>query len=241
MNVFYATQVEVRFERQFFHWVTSAALNELVDEGKLASEIIPLWPPEPKPELRFFWLPRLRYWLRKAKARRQLVQRFSQPAFGHALGDQGEMIFDAALGGAGFAVAAKHLKEWKDRSWRESSHNLDRVYARDGFEYGTEIKNALGYIQPKEFQAKLAMALSLRLTPLFICRAMPKTYINTVVVLGGFCLIFGYQMYPFGHEPLAEEVTKTLGLPIGRRIEDGTTARFVTWHEQRRPKQAVGV
>jgi hypothetical protein len=28
-EVFYQRQIEVRFERQFFHWITAKALNEL--------------------------------------------------------------------------------------------------------------------------------------------------------------------------------------------------------------------
>lgn len=239
-EVFYATQLEVIFEGPYFHWVTGRALDELVQEGKLKSESIPLWPPAPEPNLRFFWLPRLRYWTREAEKRRKVVQKFSRATFGHALGDQGEMLFDAALTKFGFQNVGQEVKAWKGRAWTESGHNLDRVYERDGVEYGAEIKNALPYITPVEFQAKVAMAISMRLRPLLICRALPKTYINTVRVLGGFSLVFGYQMYPFGHETLAQEVSQSLGLPIGRRIEDGTPQRFLKWHLETLERRRLG-
>jgi len=31
--VFYSRQLEVRLEREFFHWVTNRAVRELIDEG----------------------------------------------------------------------------------------------------------------------------------------------------------------------------------------------------------------
>jgi hypothetical protein len=32
--VFYQRQIEVRYERKFFHWITAKALNELAEEKK---------------------------------------------------------------------------------------------------------------------------------------------------------------------------------------------------------------
>jgi len=49
---------------------------------------------------------------------------------------------------------------------------------------------------------------------------------------GGFALLFGWQLYPFGHEDLAKRVRAELQLPVDspRAIADGTVKRFLDWH-----------
>jgi hypothetical protein len=37
-TVFYSRQLEVIFEREYFHWVTNRALRRLVEEGRIISE-----------------------------------------------------------------------------------------------------------------------------------------------------------------------------------------------------------
>jgi hypothetical protein len=41
-TVFYQRQLQVMFEKRYFHWVTVRALTELVQEGVLATEVLPL-------------------------------------------------------------------------------------------------------------------------------------------------------------------------------------------------------
>jgi hypothetical protein len=41
-EVFYEHQLEILFERQYFHWITGKALHELADDRKIASELMTL-------------------------------------------------------------------------------------------------------------------------------------------------------------------------------------------------------
>ena len=37
-SVFYSRQLEVLFEREYFHWITNRALRRLVEEGRVHTE-----------------------------------------------------------------------------------------------------------------------------------------------------------------------------------------------------------
>lgn len=230
-SVFYQRQLQVIFESKYFHWVTVRALAELVDERLVASEELPL----PSGRIIFYRSPSYRYWKRAANEIVGLVSRFSTPEFAHALGAQGETMFDAALGWGGFTPKAKKVRVYREREWTGSGHDLDRVYERDGAEYGAEIKNTLSYIEKEELLFKLVMCKHLRLVPLFIVRMAPKNYVKLVAEHGGFTLIFKYQLYPFGQKGFADEVRARLRLPTDSpaRIEDGTVKRLLDWHLKR--------
>lgn len=78
------------------------------------------------------------------------------------------------------------------------------------------------------------MCGELGLRPLFIMRAAPKSYMKNIIDAGGYGLIFGWQLYPFGQEAFAREVSDALGLPVDcpARIADGTVQRFLRWHQR---------
>ena len=141
------------------------------------------------------------------------------------------MLFEAALARAGFMPVAQAVREYKERKWTETEHNLDRVFERDGVAYGAEVKNTLRYIDAKEFSIKLRMCEWLGLRPLFIVRMMPKVYNWTVIKNGGFSLIFEYQLYPFGSEEMARMIRTRLGLPVDcpSAIQVGTVQRLLNW------------
>ncbi len=228
-DVFYERQFQVFFEKRFFHWITARAADELAQDGVIESEFLPL--PAGGPA-RFFFSKQLRYWRRKARESVKLISRYSEPAFTQAVGHQAEMLFDAALARAGFLPVATETREFNGRRWEESQHDLDRVYMRDGVVYGAEIKNKLAYIDALEFAIKLRMCRYLGVRPLFIARWMPKSYVWEVVKAGGFCLLFKFQLFPFGSEGFANELRDKLGLPIDcpRGIQDGTIRRLLDWH-----------
>jgi hypothetical protein len=228
-NVFYKQQLEVIFENDFFHWVTSRALSELVAEGHLAVE------QEELPGvgmIMLFHATTHRYWRRQAQEVIALVSKFSAPAFTAGIGAQGETMFDASLPTVGFLPTARKVKAYDGNVWRETEHDLDRVFERDGIAYGAEIKNTLKYIPRHELTVKIKMCQHLGLRPLFIVRAAPKNYINEVRLLGGFTLVFKYQLYPFGQKAFADQVRESLRLPVDSpaRMADGTMQRFLKWH-----------
>jgi hypothetical protein len=229
-QVYYESQLAVLFERDYFHWVTIRALKELRESNKIGSELRELLPAVP---LRFYFNRRNRYWRRRAREIRNLVRSFTNHEFTNALGVQGELLIDAGFPRVGFRPVASNVRSWGDRDWLKSGHDLDRVFERDGVHYGAEIKNRLGYIPQDEFRAKLEMCLELNLTPLFIARMMPRTYIEDVRRAGGFSLLMKYQFYPISHQALATQVRNELGLPVDCpvRLQDSTLQRFLRWHE----------
>jgi hypothetical protein len=231
-SVFYQRQIQVLFEKPYFHWITVRALVELVQEGTIVSEEIPL---PGTGTMVFYRLPTYRYWKRDADEIVKLVTQFSEPSFTQALGAHGETMFDAALPTAGFMPTGRKVKRYGEREWAETGHDLDRVFERDGIAYGAEVKNTLSYIDKNELEIKIRMCRHLGLVPLFIVRYAPKSYVKLVEEVGGFTLIFKYQLYPFGQKKFADEVKARLGLPTDSpaRIEEGTVNRLLRWHEKR--------
>ena len=106
-EVFYGRQIEVLFEKRFFHWITSKALRELVEGRQIRAHTLPLHEQDPSVTIRFYTALANRYWKRQADEIRKLVREYSRPEFGHALGDHAEVMFDAALPQAGFMPTAR--------------------------------------------------------------------------------------------------------------------------------------
>ena len=98
----------------------------------------------------------------------KFVAAYTRSVLIHGLGPHGEMMVDAALSAAGFTVKAKDVREWNGRKWTLTDHDLDRIYERDGIEYGAEIKNTLPYIEKKLLLRKLDIAKIFNVRPFFI-------------------------------------------------------------------------
>lgn len=235
-DVFYERQLTVIFEKDYFHWITVKALLELAAGGSINSQMLELLPGVP---IRFFWARGNRYWKRQAGHVTNLVRRFSENSFIHAVGLQGELLVDAALPLAGFSPVARNARSFGDKSWIATGHNLDRIVQRDGVFYGVEIKNTLPYIPRDEFRIKMKICKHLGLAPLFVSRMAPKNYTYEIIERGGLSWVLGTQFYPFGHQELATEVKKRLRLPVDcpSRIEDGAITRLlkaVAWQNRRK-------
>lgn len=230
-EVFYQRQLQVIFEGTYFHWIVARALAELAAEGRIASDVESL---PNTGSITFYRAKGHRYWRTQAKEIIGLVSHFSAQPFTEGIGAQGELLFDAALAGAGFKPTRRKVRSYGGITWTETGHDLDRVFERDGVAYGAEIKNTLPYIPRKEMQVKLKMCKLLGLRPLFIVRMAPKSYVQEVRLEGGFTLIFKYQLYPFGQKAFADKVRKRLRMSVDcpLRIADGTVQRFLNWHEK---------
>src|SRR5437773_11513117 len=109
---------------------------------------------------------------------------------------------------------AKNATSWNGRTWIETNHNLDRIITRDSLAYGVEIKNTQNYISRDELLVKIRICQHLGLTPLFIMRFAPKSYMYEIYTNGGFGLLFEEQIYPWGHSALLSEVRKRLLLKV---------------------------
>ena len=105
------------------------------------------------------------------------------------------------------------------------------------------MKNTLDYIGAEELTTKLEMCQVLNLTPLFIMRYAPKSYMKRIIDdAGGIGLLFEYQLYPFGSEALARRVRDELGLKVDcpARIADGTMERLVKAHRAQKRRSGGG-
>ncbi len=229
-------QLEIFFEKEFFHWITTKALAELRNSGRIGSSIEAL---ADVGQIRFYFHIKNRYWKRKSTEIRKLVTKFSESNFTAALGNQGETLVDAALPSVGFIPRARNVSEFNGVPWTRTGHNLDRAFEKDGVFYGTEIKNRLSYISRDELYTKLEICDFLRIRPLFVARMMPKSYIHELHKRGGFALLMGRQFYPFGSGQFAAEVREKLNLPVDTptRLADGTLQRLLNYHERSRPRR----
>jgi hypothetical protein len=229
-EVYYGRQLEIWLEREFFHWITKKALNELVAEKRIdfSEESVGRF------SAHFYWPLRHRYPRRQINRIVSIIQRFSNPNFTSAVGSYGEILADAGFARIGFRVLGDNIREVDGRQWTETNHNLDRLVERDDIRYGVEIKNELSYIDMEELELKVRMSEYFYIRPMFIARMMPKSYIYNVQKAGGFCLILERQFYPPFTEKFAEEVRGALNLPVYcvRKWADTTMKRFESWHER---------
>jgi hypothetical protein len=149
-GVYYGRQLEIALEREFFHWITKRALNELARERsvQLTAEKIGQF------EAHFYWPLRHRYPRRQIKQSLTLINEFSQPNIARAIGHHGEVLADVSFARLGFRIWQRKVREVDGQKWI-TGHDLDRLVERDGVRYGVEIKNQLGYIDQTEFEIKL--------------------------------------------------------------------------------------
>jgi len=227
-QVFYSRQLEILFEREFFHWITNRALRRLIAEGHIKIEPRKL---DIGTTINLVWYKSFRFYKRAAQETFGLVNSYTNAAGDGTLGMQGEHLILAAFARRQFILKAEEANEWQTKKWSETKHDLDFIFERDGEAFGIEVKNTLGYLDVDEFIIKIRMALHLGLTPIFAVRMLPRTWTEAIIQAGGYAMIMGYQFYPWTHHDLAGEVRSKLGLPVDtpKKIEDGTMDRFERW------------
>lgn len=230
-NVFYIKQLEVMYEKQFFHWITAKAIRELIEEGGLKMEEVPL---AKGTRVKFIFNPKYRYYKRAIKKAIVVIREYSHHEIAIACGEQADVLFFNALAGRGFLSHGQDIKEFKKKKWVKTNHNLDFIIEKDKIVYGCEVKNTFDYIDEEELSIKLEICDYLRLRPLFIMRYSPKSYNFKVIKSGGYAMIFEKQIYPFGQKSLVKKITEILGMPVDcpRAIPDGIIYRFIKWHNK---------
>src|SRR5438067_5249153 len=97
-------QVEVLFEKKYFHWVANRAIHSLIDDGEIytAREALATGAP-----INILWYKSFRHYKRAAARLLALVNEYSAPAFGHLLGYTGEMLTQEAFARAQFRWLAR--------------------------------------------------------------------------------------------------------------------------------------
>jgi hypothetical protein len=228
--VFFSRQLEIRLEKDHFHWITNRVIRALVEERVIVDDTRAL---KTGASIHLLWNKSFRYYKREAAGVRKLVEEYSDPNIAGAIGLHGEMMVLEGFARNQFVMTGRNAASYLGKEWRETGHNLDFIFERDGIAYGVEVKNTLGYMDWNELITKVKMCKFLGLTPLFVVRMLPKSWINEVIKLGGFVLVLKYQLYPWTHKAIAQRVKSTLGLPVDapKALYDGTMQRFVKWHE----------
>lgn len=232
-DVFYMQQIEVFFEKQFFHWITAKATNELIGDGFLKSEELPLLGPT---KIKFVFNKGYRYPKRAINEKIKVVRKYSDPIIASACGRQAEVLFFNALTGRGFFPYGQNINKYGGKKWTVTDHDLDFILEIDNKVYGAEVKNKLRYIDEDELDIKLRMCGFLGIKPLFIMRGSPKSYNYRIWRAGGYAMIFVAQIYPFGQTDLVKRIQETLGLPVDcpKAIPGGIIERFMKWHGKRK-------
>lgn len=227
-RVFYSRQLEVLFERQFFHWITNRALRRLIEEKHVVMEERRL---DIGSTIKLVWHKSYRFYKRSADGVFHLVNRYTNSATDGTLGMQGEHLVLAAFARNRFVLEGEEVNDYAGIKWTDSNHDLDFVFSRDGIGYGVEVKNTLGYLDVDEFVIKIRLARHLGIRPVFAVRALPRTWIEALARAGGFALVMGYQFYPWTHKSLADDIRGSLDLPVDtpKRIEAGTMKRLEDW------------
>ncbi len=229
-TVFYSRQLEVMFEKEYFHWVTNRALRRLVDERRIISEPRKL---DIGSEIKLLWHNKYRFYKRSATDVFNLVNKYTNAATDGTLGLQGEHLMLAAFARGRYILTGEAVSEHNGKAWTETKHNLDFIFENKEVAYGIEVKNTLGYLGIEEFVTKVKMCIYLGIKPVFAVRALPRTWADALIQAGGYAMIMHYQFYPWTHEGLATEIREKLHLPVDtpRRIEAGTMQKFWNWTE----------
>lgn len=230
-RVFYIRQLQVKFEKKYFHWITNNALLELLNYGYLKDIRLQK---EKGTSTHFFIHKSNRYARRVINKMKKIIEEYSQEHITRSCGHRAEDLFCSALALKGFMPVAKKVRAYEGKKRERTGHDLDFVFKKDEIAYGCEIKNKLGYIEKEELDVKLEMCEFLKLKPLFIMRYSPKTYNEMIYKQGGFALIFETQIYELSQERLVNEIKENLGLPVicSKAIPDGIIDRFEKWHKK---------
>ncbi len=230
-EVYFSRQVEVRFEDDYFHWISNRALRELREEGFVLGETRAL---STGGSINLVWRRGYRFYRRNAARVVRLVEEYADPNIGGVVGLHGEFMVLEGFARSEFVMRGRNSREYCGRSWTATGHNLDFIFERDGRAYGVEVKNTLGYMDYREFQTKLRMCKFLGIRPVFAARMLPKTWMNELITAGGYGMIMKYQLYPWTHKGLAKRVAAELGLAVDapKALLEGTTKRFLDWHRR---------
>lgn len=224
-EVFYLQQLEVKFEKRFYHWITAKATSELLD-GLLRTEEAPLLEGT---RVKFVFHKSHRYYRRQIGRALEVIREYSRPEITAGCGEQADMLFFNALMNRGFVSAGEDTNEYKGRKWTKTKHDLDFIIQKDDRAYGCEVKNTWAYIERAEMRVKLDICEFLGLVPLFIMRYAAKSYLEEIRGRNGTFVIFEWHIYPFGQEELVKRIRETLGLGADcpRAIPSGIIDRFM--------------
>lgn len=181
-RVFFSRQLEVQNEDRYFHWITNRAIRDLEAEGLIKSEVRKL----PRAgTIKLLWHRSYRYYKREASRIIALVDEYANPNISEFIGLQGEIMVLDAFARYQFVTQGREMNSFGGEIWRETDHDLDFIFERDGVAYGVEVKNTLGYMDYEEFQIKIRLCRHLRLRPVFVVRMFPRSWMHELITAEG--------------------------------------------------------
>jgi len=238
-TLYYVTQLQTLLENVHFPWIVYQGASQLINDGFLSKFETSTKYHE---KVVFFFnakldTPAYRPTLEThIKSICGLIDKYSKPGIGKALGDHLEGLVKAELRAQGFKIAGKHTPRFKDKEWVKTSHNLDFIaeHTTGKLTIGVEVKNTLPIIEREELDIKLEMCEYFGITPVFAVRWI-KPYTELIRSKGGFSWVFKTQVYPPGFEQLTKMLYRRLELPVNVRTDlpEKTIEIFQRWVEIR--------
>lgn len=226
-------QLQVLYEADFFEWVVTAALRELVDEGELVrfdkNNVAGLDSLTIGRRMQFYGSggalnsPKDRENMVKHIMRAaQLVEKYGAAKNTSTIGKHLESLVKMQLKVSQFEIVGEHTAEYGGRQWSETNHNLDFVARKRNkdFTIGVEVKNTLGCMKPEEIDIKIDICRHLGIVPVFAARWI-KPYIECIRRQGGFSWVFKVQMFPLGQEEFVDDIRRRFSTRrgSGRRVD----------------------
>jgi hypothetical protein len=228
-DIFYLKQLQVRFEKKYFHWVLANAVNELLENEFLKFYTLKLGKAT---KVKFIFHKSNRYYKRQIKNNLKIIEEYSNPTVATSNGREAENLFLLAFMEKRFVLHGRNMNKFGRRKWTRANHNLDFIIERDDIVYGCEVKNTFDYISKSELGIKLDICDHLKIRLLFIMRYAPKTYNFDIINRNGYAMIFETQIFPLASKDLVKKIKKELKMPVDypMSIPDGIINRFMKWH-----------
>jgi len=116
-SVYYIRQLQVKFEKKYFHWITNNAILELYKAGYLKDLRIPKGKGTPT---RFFIHYSNRYAKRQINKLEKIIAEYSQDFITRSCGHRAEDLFCKALAMRGFIPTAQKVREYNRKKMGEN-------------------------------------------------------------------------------------------------------------------------
>jgi len=115
-------------EQRYFHWIRNRAVRDLEAEGTILSERRTL---SSGGTIKLVWHKKFRYYKREASRVIDLVNQYSDPNIGAALGLQGEALILEGFARIEFVMKGRDAKHYGGRVWIQTDHDVDFVFERE--------------------------------------------------------------------------------------------------------------
>ncbi|PIQ86183.1 MAG: hypothetical protein COV74_05770 [Candidatus Omnitrophica bacterium CG11_big_fil_rev_8_21_14_0_20_45_26] len=227
-RVYFQRQLEVLYEKKFFHWVTGRAIKELKEEGRITVDYYPIQVRSHRDYIKIITHKKNRYYRTRAKQIASLVEMYSNPSITSDTGFVAEELFKVAYAEHQFSLIATHTNKLRGKQWVKTNHDVDFIVEKKGKFFGCEVKNTLGYIDREDMDIKIELCQFLGIMPIFIVRYSPTVWNNEVFENGGLVQVFETQIFSPGKAELVGRLKNELELPVlvSRRIPDSIMDRL---------------